>query len=178
MKRRDVTLGISFAIGLLLWQFSGIAQGSSASSAPDLSRPYWVASGKLIAFAADDNRTGPSLWMMRADGSQKQRLAAEAEYSSLSPNGRIVADFPGEGKTLVFRTPAGKRIRTFHLRPGPGDLLDGAPVWAPNERAVAFAIGREDPADDFGLIYGGYTDGGTGDQPRAPAGGISASLVA
>jgi Tol biopolymer transport system component len=126
------------------------APASPTSTRPELGLPYWVAGGRLIAFAADER---PSLWMMRADGKQRKRLAAEYLYASLSPSGRMVADFPGAGNDLVLRTVAGKGIRTFHLGPGPGDLLGGAPVWSPDESSLVFEIERETATNTFDLIF-------------------------
>ena len=129
------------------------APASPTSTRPELGWPYWAAGGRLIAFGADDGGGELSLWMMRADGKQRKMLAAEYVYASLSPSGRMVADFPGAGNDLVLRTVAGKGVRTFRLRPGPGDILVSAPVWSPDESSLVFEIDRETATNNFDLIF-------------------------
>ena len=123
------------------------ASGSSARKAHATNQPgqlgrsmYWAAGGKFIVYE------GRGLWVMRADGSHKRRLADGSSRPALSPRGRMLAQLTGTpeelgGRHLIFRTVGtrvGRPVRTFRLRLAPSDDFYSDPSWAPDESAVAF----------------------------------------
>jgi len=123
------------------------ASGSSARKAHATNQPgqlgrsmYWAAGGKFIVY---EDR---GLWVMRADGSHKRRLADGSSRPALSPRGRMLAQLTGTpeelgGRHLIFRTVGtrvGRPVRTFRLRLAPSDDFYSDPSWAPDESAVAF----------------------------------------
>jgi hypothetical protein len=122
---------------------------------------YWTAGGNLIVFS----RFANELWVMRADGSQRRRLALDANYASLSPSGSIVAEIPyrhqfDDHSYLVLRTPSREHLGKFRLPFGLSDV-HGPPVWAPDERSIlleatrgTFVANRRTGVRFFGRVSG------------------------
>ena len=86
------------------------ASGSSARKAHATNQPgqlgrsmYWAAGGKFIVYE------GRGLWVMRADGSHKRRLADGSSRPALSPRGRMLAQLTGTPEELGADTSSSGR---------------------------------------------------------------------
>jgi hypothetical protein len=133
--------------------------GSSEGLAFDAHRAAWAAGGALIGFGATRGaQQHDSLWVMRADGTRKRKLAGWDLYSSLAPSGRLFAEV---GHDLVVRTLAGKRVRAFSIRRHSADIDYVEFTWSRDERSLAFEVDREDDRGDWTLIFATASGRGT-----------------
>jgi Tol biopolymer transport system component len=107
---------------------------------------FWVAHGRLIAFAGWYGHSihAVRLWMMNADGSGRRPLTA-AVYAAYdlpipSPSGRrlVTSGDTGTAGVVWVDWLNGKSIRKFTIHV-PADGY-GPVMWAPDERAVAVEV--------------------------------------
>jgi TolB protein len=122
------------------------------SNGPLARNPAWSPDGRRIAFLVSgprlDWRTSPDeLWIARADGSDRRRIATNAGYGwtgpAWSPDGRRIAfpcTFGGHQEDLCVVGVAGGAVR--RLTKTPQD--EGSPAWSPTGRWIAFhRFGRD-----------------------------------
>jgi Tol biopolymer transport system component len=141
MARSIVLAGLSYASAALVGAAALTAAACGSGSSPPRAHrpvrlgeePYWVAGGKLIAFAGSRSDFPLPLRVMDSHGSHRRTVARNASTATLAPSGRTVAEITGDGRRLVLRTVTGKQLRTFRIPYAP----DQRPIWAPAEQAVA-----------------------------------------
>jgi Tol biopolymer transport system component len=117
-----------------------------ASDWPGDGTPVWSPDGGSIAFLDYPWRGfGPSLWAMRADGTQRRKLLSLAGKPSWSPDGRtLVSTGVLDGVPTAVSSAGEIRWR-----------LDGsgwrfsAPAWSPDGREIALAGSK---GDDRGIF--------------------------
>jgi Tol biopolymer transport system component len=94
--------------------------------------PSWSADGRRIAYAT----RVASRWVVYAvdlDGSHRPRVARQGSWPAWSPAGGAIAYLSDCGVRLV--TPSGKSLsRCIGVK--------GAPVWSPDGRKIAMAMGK------------------------------------
>jgi dipeptidyl aminopeptidase/acylaminoacyl peptidase len=85
--------------------------------------PEWSPDGRLIAYpvSTDDQGRGgpPGLWLASVDGSKKHLIRrANLRFDDCcawSPDGTSIAFNPDDTRTIVFVSPAGKKLATLQI---------------------------------------------------------------
>jgi len=99
-------------------------------------------SGKIAYPVFDTGRKVYDIYLANADGSNRQRIIAEASCPDLSPDGSQIAyrSWDDQGRGIFARKLDGseQRVLTEHTF-----LEDLAPKWSPNADLIAFASLRE-----------------------------------
>ena len=163
-----------------LMNADGTAQRNLTADLPaDEARrePAWSPDGQWIAFASSRNAGGVgrgSIWIMRADGTQKRRLTQSPGtgfdlHPSWSSDGSRIA-FARGGLAIATVATGAVTVLTF-----PGQLTD--PVWSPDGRHVAFAWRSAQPGSGTWEIHTVRADG-TDPRIRVRDGSLTASAVA
>ena len=132
------------ADGTGLTQLTHGVPGELFSAAPD-----WSPDGTKIAF----HRTGPSTWVMNADGSGAVDLTgATRDYDfpgpSWSPNGTKLVIRRQGGIWTMNADGTNQTQLTVH---GPGHAEDGSATWSPDGTLILF-VGWIDDAFNSGLV--------------------------
>jgi Tol biopolymer transport system component/uncharacterized protein YjdB len=143
--------------------------------------PAWSPDGQWIAFTSSRSTAGPgrgSIWIMRADGSEKRRLTVHPDNGfdmspSWSPDGQRIA-FQRGGIAIVNVATGG--VTYLGL---PGRAIQ--PSWSPDGRHIAFAWQRSEPGAGDWQLYTVRPDG-TGMRLRTTnpswGGGVSPAWIA
>ena len=121
--------------------------------------PAWSPDGQWIAFTSSRGTAGPgrgSIWIMRADGSQKRQLTVHPDNGfdlspSWSPDGQRIA-FQRGGVAMV--TVATGEVTDLGL---PG--TSAHPSWSPDGRHIAFAWRPSEPGSGVWQVYTVRPDG-------------------
>ncbi len=140
---------------------TGDVQRVTSSRRLDDRRPSWSPDGRLIAWEARRSAAG-DLFVMRADGSHKRRLAGGASDEAdpaWSPDGTRVAfasNRDGEYDLWVAPRSGGEPELLLDVRGGAR-----APAWSPNGSRIAYSAAEAGRTQHLG---------GRPEQPRAPPG--------
>ena len=121
--------------------------------------PAWSPDGQWIAFTASRGTAGPgrgSIWIMRADGSEKRQLTLNPGNGfdlspSWSPDGQRIA-FQRGGLAIV--AVATGEVTDLGL---PG--TSAHPAWSPDGRHIAFAWRPSEPGSGVWQLYTVHPDG-------------------
>ncbi|MBZ0286136.1 MAG: TIR domain-containing protein [Anaerolineae bacterium] len=155
--------GFNGLLGKILGNNPRTLPGQIASDSPAV----WSPDGNRIAFA-QRGENGLDLYVMKADGSNVQRLTTDSRnyhYPSWSPDGRqltYTAEVePGNTDVFVmdvdFSDPANVVVSSVrNLTNAPGE--DDYAVWSPDGAEIAFSSNRD---GEFWNIY--LMDGSGGD---------------
>lgn len=121
-----------------------LRRGPFTAGIGNFTAPTYAPDGRRIAFVAGGRRSGPTLAIMRRDGSAAHRIAPtllpgwSIENPTFSPSGRslaFVGKDHGKGNTIIGRTPSalftigvdGHRLRTVQTEKA--HLFGRDPVW-------------------------------------------------
>lgn len=111
--------------------------------------PYWSRDDKQIAFFVPiGNPAGvnPGVWIMNADGTERQYLF-DGERPCYSPDGGRIA-YVSAGGLYVYDVVDGASKRV----PTPGfDSITGA-AWSPDGKQLAFVVNRPDGQEDLAIV--------------------------
>jgi Tol biopolymer transport system component len=91
----------------------------------------WSPDGRSIAFDGDAD-----VYVMDADGGDRERLAERAGFPAWSPDGGKVTFYKRQGGLAVIN-PDGTGLVTAHPTALPANYYP--PVWSPDSREIAFA---------------------------------------
>ena len=104
--------------------------------------PQPALTGRIAYPVFDAGRKVYDIYLANADGSNRQRIIAEASCPDLSPDGSQIAyrSWDDHGRGIFARKLDGaqQRVLTEHTF-----LEDMSPKWSPNADAIAFASLRE-----------------------------------
>jgi TolB protein len=112
----------------------------------DENAPAWSPDGKEIAFGVDKPAAQQGIWVIGANGQNREQLTTGADGDpSWSPDGSTIAFERYDAATQVhriFTVPTGGGSPTLlSTTPGFSDL---APAWSPNGRRILFSSDRPD----------------------------------
>lgn len=154
MRHRQLTLGLAFALGIVV----ALAAGGGATSAVSSSSGGPYRNG-LIAFARGGGVHG--LWVIRPDGTGERQIFRPPFGSDIplspawSPDGKWIAFVPGPPRNGVWMMHAnGSNLRRITIARG----IPQDPSWSPNGKWIAFAD-RHSPRSDTHDIYVVRVDG-------------------
>lgn len=109
------------------------------------STPAWTRDGKRIAFSQrvnDFSGTSSSIWVMRADGSEKRQLTSTESAFDISPT------WSPDGSRVAFIRYYGQEpdITILDMNSGtttriPFPGIDANPSWSPDGKLIAFTSG-------------------------------------
>jgi WD40-like Beta Propeller Repeat len=141
--------------------------------------PQWTSDGRKLIFRSHDLFTGHiAFWRMNRDGRRLERLPGSAG-DVVSPSGEMVAVPTKRGVDIV--DARGRRLRRIRAPVRQGWDVEsgfGSPVWSPDERFLAFAIGDTDgdsvhvciAPTQRGGFHEGLLSGPRADRKAAPSG--------
>ncbi|MCA1702946.1 MAG: LpqB family beta-propeller domain-containing protein [Actinobacteria bacterium] len=160
-------LYVDFSVGGSVFSIRPNGTGLDRLARDAIDSAIWSPNKSHVAFTRSrvdlcEASTCDSVWVMRADGSGKRRLATEAYRPSWSPNGRrlafvhrVDADNPATNRDeLVIARIDGSHERVVALAP---DRRLSDPQWSPTGTEIAFVAST--PTDD--------SDPATRDWPNA-----------
>ncbi len=109
--------------------------------------PSFSVDGSLIAFVGFDRQTSLGIFVMRADGSGRRRIASgiEASWARWSPDGRaLVFVNEADGSIYVAKADGSSVRRVFDVRTLPLNAEPNftIPAWSPDGTQLVFAAGN------------------------------------
>lgn len=107
--------------------------------------PAWSPDGAHLAFTSTRDGDGytRAVYLMKADGSNVQRLVENADQPAWSPDGTQIA-FVQNGQIYRFTLAEEKTIElTDATSPSTQAIPNGGPVWSPDGDRIAFVSNRD-----------------------------------
>lgn len=101
-------------------------------------QPSFFPSGRSLAYTVFDGERGWTVYTVRRDGTDRRRLANDATFPTVSPNGRLLAySADGNGGGIRIMSLRSRKVR--RLTTGSAQGLD----FSPNGRRLLF-VGQRD----------------------------------